>query len=111
MRNFKRINELMDNLIMIKTIRAHYTGSVFEPIDKIDLKDGTDVILSIILNEPEKSEDLWSVLDMYSGTIEGISNTDHRSSDFSGSLIIIERITSVPSLRSILSMGSKTEPV
>jgi len=61
----------MDNLIMIKTIRAHYTGSVFEPIDKIDLKDGTDVILSIILNEPEKSEDLWSVLDMYSGTIEG----------------------------------------
>lgn len=61
----------MDNLIMIKTIRAHYTGSVFEPIDKIDLKDGTDVILSIIINEPEKSEDLWSVLDMYTGIIKG----------------------------------------
>ncbi len=56
---------------MIKTIRAHYTGSVFEPIDKIDLMDGTEVILSIIINEPEKSEDLWSVLDIYSGTIEG----------------------------------------
>lgn len=61
----------MDNLIMIKTIRAHYTGSVFEPIDKIDLKDGTDVILSIIINEPEKSEDLWSVLDKYTGIIKG----------------------------------------
>jgi len=56
---------------MIKTIRAHFTGSVFEPIDKIDLKDGTDVILSIIINEPEKSEDLWSVLDKYTGIIKG----------------------------------------
>ncbi len=56
---------------MIKTIRAHYTGSVFEPIDKIDLMDGTEVILSIIINEPEKSEDLWSVLDKYTGIIKG----------------------------------------
>lgn len=40
-----------------------------------------------------------------------LSNTAQRSSDFSGSLIIIERITSVPSLRSILSIGSKTEAV
>jgi len=56
---------------MIKTIRAHFTGSVFEPIDKIDLKDGTDVILLIIINEPEKSEDIWAVLDKYTGIIEG----------------------------------------
>ena len=42
-------------LIMIKTIRAHYTGSVFEPIDKIDLKDGTDVILSIIISKMSSS--------------------------------------------------------
>ena len=68
----KSIHEENDKiLIMIKTIRAHYTGSVFEPIDKIDLKDGTDVILSIIINENNKIDDIWSVLDRYTGIIEG----------------------------------------
>ncbi|MCA1916402.1 antitoxin family protein [Methanospirillum hungatei] len=59
---------------MIKTIRAHYTGSVFEPLDKIDLKDGIDVTLSIITEDPEKSDDLWAVLDKYTGIIKGPSD-------------------------------------
>ncbi len=58
-------------MLMIKTIRAHYKGSVFKPIEPIDLKDDIDVTLSIIIDDTEKSEDLWDVLDRYTGTVKG----------------------------------------
>jgi|GEM_PF-505668 len=58
----------------IKKIRAHYSGSVFRPLDEINLKDDIDVTISIIIEDTEKSEDLWDILDKYSGTVEGPSD-------------------------------------
>ncbi|NLV26550.1 MAG: antitoxin family protein [Methanomicrobiales archaeon] len=56
---------------MIKTIRAHYTGSVFKPIDKVDLQEDIDVTISIIVDDSDKSEDLWDILDRNTGIVDG----------------------------------------